>query len=56
MADLTSKADNQPNTSDERNLSDIPIEDTDLVSDIPVEDTDDEAIISDLPQVHLNEC
>jgi hypothetical protein len=43
MADLTSKAGNEPNTSDERNLSDIPIEDTDLVSDIPVEDTDDEA-------------
>ena len=43
MADKTSKADN------ERNLSDIPIEDTDLVSDIPVEDTG-EPIISDLPQ------
>lgn len=33
----------------ERNLSDIPIEDTDLVSDIPVEDTE-APIISDLPQ------
>ena len=43
MADLTSK------TNKERNLSDIPIEDTDLVSDIPVEDTG-EPIISDLPQ------
>jgi hypothetical protein len=43
MADLTSKTDK------ERNLSDIPIEDTDLVSDIPVEDTG-EPIISDLPQ------
>jgi hypothetical protein len=50
MADLSSKTDNEPNTSDERNLSDIPIEDTDLVSDIPVEDTEDEPIISDLPQ------
>lgn len=49
MADLSSKADKEPNTTDERNLSDIPIEDTDLVSDIPVEDTD-EPIISDLPQ------
>lgn len=49
MADLTSKADNEPITSEEGNLSDIPIEDTDLVSDIPVEDTD-EPIISDLPQ------
>jgi hypothetical protein len=49
MADLTSKADNEPNTNDERNLSDIPIEDTDLLSDIPVEETG-EAIISDLPQ------
>jgi hypothetical protein len=43
MADLTSKTDN------EGNLSDIPIEDTDLVSDIPVEDIG-ETIISDLPQ------
>jgi hypothetical protein len=43
MADLPSKTDN------ERNLSDIPIEDTDLVSDIPVEDIG-EPIISDLPQ------
>ena len=50
MADISSKAGNEPNTSDERNLSDIPIEDTDLVSDIPVEDTDAEPIISDLPQ------
>jgi hypothetical protein len=50
MADLTSKAGNEPNTSDERNLSDIAIEDTDLVSDIPVEDSDAEPIISDLPQ------
>ena len=50
MTDLTSQADNEANTSEERNLSDIPIEDTDLVSDIPVEDTDDEPIISDLPQ------
>ncbi len=49
MTDLTSKADNEPNTSNEGNLSDIPIEDTDLVSDIPVEDTE-EPIISDLPQ------
>lgn len=49
MADLNSKADNKPNTSGERNLSDIPIEDTDLVSDTPVEDTG-EPIISDLPQ------
>src|SRR4028118_372014 len=49
MADLTSKTDNEPNTSDERNFSDIPIKDTDLVSDIPVEDTG-EPIISDLPQ------
>ncbi|MDZ7957559.1 MAG: DUF6335 family protein [Aulosira sp. DedQUE10] len=43
MADLTSKTDH------EGNLSDIPIEDTDLLSDIPVEDTG-ESIISDLPQ------
>ena len=49
MTDLTSQADNEANTSEERNLSDIPIEDTDLVSDIPVEDTG-EPIISDLPQ------
>ncbi|MCA1993204.1 MAG: DUF6335 family protein [Coleofasciculus sp. S288] len=51
MADVTSKADNQPNTTEERNLSDIPIEDTDLVSDIPVEDENaDKPILSDLPQ------
>lgn len=49
MADMTSKRDNETNTRDEDNLSDIPIEDTDLVSDIPVEDTG-EPIISDLPQ------
>ena len=40
MADLTGKADNEPNTSNERNLSDIPIEDTNLVSDIPLEDAE----------------
>jgi hypothetical protein len=49
MADLTSKTDNEPNTNNEGNLSDIPIEDTDLLSDIPVEETGEE-IISDLPQ------
>jgi hypothetical protein len=49
MADLTSKTDNEPNTNNERNLSDIPIEDTDLLSDIPIEDTG-EPIISDLSQ------
>ncbi|WP_243902231.1 DUF6335 family protein, partial [Aetokthonos hydrillicola] len=36
-------------TDNERNLSNIPVEDIDLVSDIPVEDNG-EAIISDLPQ------
>lgn len=49
MADLTSKTDNEPNTNNEGNLSDIPIEDTDLLSDIPVEETG-EQIVSDLPQ------
>jgi hypothetical protein len=49
MADLTRKTDNEPNTNNERNLSDIPMEDTDLLSDIPVEETGEE-IISDLPQ------
>lgn len=49
MADLTKKIDNEPSTSFEGNLSDIPIEDTDLVSDIAVEDNG-EQIISDLPQ------
>lgn len=49
MADLTRKTDNEPNTNNEHNLSDIPIEDTDLLSDIPVEDIG-EPIISDLPQ------
>lgn len=43
MADLASKTDH------EGNLSDIPIEDTDLVWDTPVEEIG-EAIISDLPQ------
>ncbi len=42
-------ADRTNNAGNERNLSDIPIEDTDLVSDIPVEDTG-EPVISDLPQ------
>ena len=49
MADLTSKTGNETNTRDEGSLSDIPIEDTDLVSDIPVEDIG-EPVISDLPQ------
>ncbi|MES1022558.1 hypothetical protein ABN584_06635 [Gloeocapsa sp. BRSZ] len=49
MADFANKADNEPNPTEETNLSDIPIEDTDLVSDIPVEDSD-EPIISELPQ------
>lgn len=43
MTEMSNKA------SKERNLSDIPMEDTDLVSDTPVEDTE-ESIISDLPQ------
>ncbi|AFZ31450.1 hypothetical protein Glo7428_2958 [Gloeocapsa sp. PCC 7428] len=49
MADFANKADNEPNPTEETNLSDIPIEDTDLVSDIPVEDSD-EPIISELPE------
>ncbi|MBD1920998.1 hypothetical protein H6F77_07840 [Microcoleus sp. FACHB-831] len=49
MANVTRKANNEANANEERNLSDIPIEDNDLVSDIPVEDIG-EPIISDLPQ------
>ncbi|HEY9637075.1 MAG TPA: DUF6335 family protein [Coleofasciculaceae cyanobacterium] len=49
MADRTQRAAQQPEMPDEGNLSDIPIEDTDLVSDIPVEDIG-EPVISDLPQ------
>jgi hypothetical protein len=50
MADVASKRDKKANTTQEGNLSDIPMEETDLVSDIPVEDIDEE-IISDLPQL-----
>lgn len=50
MANLTNRADNEPTPTRQGNLSDIPIEDTDLVSDTPVEDDNQEPIISDLPQ------
>jgi Family of unknown function (DUF6335) len=50
MADLTKKRVSELDTNHEGNLSDIPMEDIDLVSDIPVEeDINDEEIISDLP-------
>ncbi|MEQ8465015.1 hypothetical protein [Coleofasciculus sp. E1-EBD-02] len=51
MADMTPKANNEPNPKEAGNLSDVPIEDTDLVSDTPVDDKDtEEAVISNLPQ------
>lgn len=50
MADLTNEENNDPITTHAGNLSDIPIEDTDLVSDTPVADDNEEPIISDLPQ------
>ncbi|MEQ8958125.1 MAG: hypothetical protein RLP02_09415 [Coleofasciculus sp. C2-GNP5-27] len=51
MADMTPKANNEINQKEAGNLSDVPIEDTDLVSDTPVDDEDtEEAVISNLPQ------
>ena len=51
MADLTHEPNQELNSNEAGNLSDVPIEDTDLVSDTPVEDEDtEEPIISNLPQ------
>ncbi|MEQ8537331.1 MAG: hypothetical protein RIB93_07700 [Coleofasciculus sp. D1-CHI-01] len=51
MADMTTKANQELNPKEQGNLSDVPIEDTDLVSDTPVDDEDtEEPVISNLPQ------
>ena len=48
---MTTKANQELNPKEQGNLSDVPIEDTDLVSDTPVDDEDtEEPVISNLPQ------
>ena len=51
MADMTPKANQELSPKEQGNLSDVPIEDTNLVSDTPVDDEDtEESVISNLPQ------